>query len=71
MELTGELSVIDASGDYFSLAPMHDDFSFTNVLCYIDDEHLDKVMEFTDGQEVTVTGTITDVGEIFRICIGC
>jgi hypothetical protein len=63
VRLTGELSVIDSSGDYFSLAPMHDDYSFDTVLCYINEEHLDKVMEFTSEQEVTVVGEITDVGE--------
>jgi hypothetical protein len=64
VELTGELNTIDASGDYFSLYPSNDDWAFTGVQCDIEDEHLDKVMEFTTGQQVTVIGTITDVGEV-------
>jgi hypothetical protein len=64
VEMTGELNGIDASGDYFSLYPMNDDWAFTGVQCDIEDEHLDKVMEFKDGQKVTVVGTISDVGEV-------
>lgn len=64
VELTGKLSNIDSSGDYFSLAPMYDDYSFDTVMCYITQEHLDTVANFTDGQQVTVIGTITDVGEV-------
>lgn len=64
VELTGELSSIDASGDYFSLLPANDDWAFTGVQCDIEEEHLDKVMEFKSEQSVTVIGTITDVGEV-------
>jgi hypothetical protein len=64
VELTGELNGIDASGDYFSLYPSNDDWAFTGVQCDIEDEHLDQVMEFTDGQQVKVIGTISDVGEV-------
>ena len=64
VELTGQLSSIDASGDYFSLLPANDDWAFTGVQCDIEEEHLARVMEFTDGQSVTVVGTISDVGEV-------
>lgn len=64
VELTGELSVIDASGDYFSLIPANDDWAFIGVQCYISEEQVSQVSTFTDGQSVTVIGTITDVGEI-------
>lgn len=64
VELTGELVSIDSAGDYFSIGILDDEFSLDTVLCRIKDEHLDKVMEFTDGQEVTILGTITDVGEV-------
>lgn len=64
VELTGELNGIDASGNYFNLYPSNDDWAFTGVQCDIEDEHLDQVMEFTDGQQVTVIGTISDVGEV-------
>ena len=64
VELTGELSVIDASGDYFSLIPANDDWAIIGVQCYISEEQVSQVSMFTDGQSVTVIGTITDVGEI-------
>jgi len=64
VELTGELSNIDSSGKYFSLSKLSDDFSLDSVLCRIDENHLDTVMNFSMGLKVTVTGTITDVGEV-------
>ncbi|MEI6579180.1 MAG: hypothetical protein WCN92_06905 [Eubacteriales bacterium] len=64
VELTGKLSTIDSSGNYFSLGVLHDEFSFDTVLCNIKKEHLNTVENFKSGQEVTVIGTITDVGEI-------
>ncbi|TRW45603.1 OB-fold protein [Georgenia yuyongxinii] len=67
--VTGTLSNIDASGDYFSLTGSQDDFSFTNVQIFIDESHLDTVAAFTSGQEVTVTGKVTGVGEILGYSI--
>ena len=63
VKLTGKLSVIDSSGSYFSLT-RSDEFAIIGVLCKIKDEHLDTVMEFVEDQDVTVYGTITDVGEV-------
>lgn len=62
--LTGELKNIDAQGDYFSLGPMNEEFSFDTVTCYIEEKHLDDVMNFETGDQITVTGTITNVGEV-------
>ncbi|KAF1084317.1 tRNA-anti-like protein [Sporotomaculum syntrophicum] len=64
VEVTGTLVNIDSSGGYFTLEPYNDSFTFTNVQCFIEEEHLDAVAKFTDNQQVTVVGTITDVGEI-------
>jgi len=64
VELTGKLSNIDSSGKYFSLAPIDEEFSFDTILCNINKDHLDAVSQFTTGQNVTVIGTITDVGEV-------
>lgn len=64
VELTGKLSAIDSSGEYFSLTPLHEDFSFYTVLCNITEDHLVAVAKFTIGQQVTVTGTITNIGDI-------
>jgi hypothetical protein len=61
--ITGTLDNIDASGDYFSLRG-NNEYSFINVQVYIDDSFVDAVSAFQKGQTVTVTGTITGVGEI-------
>ena len=63
VKITGIVYNIDASGDYFSLRG-DDEFSFTNVTVNIDESLVGAVSAFTIGQEVTVTGTITGVGEI-------
>ena len=61
--ITGKLDNIDASGDYFSLTG-DSEFSFINVQVYIDDNLVPTVSAFTKGQSVTVTGEISDVGEV-------
>ena len=61
--VTGRLDNIDASGDYFTLRGT-EEFSFTNVQVFIDDDLEKTVSGFKADQEVTVTGEITDVGEI-------
>jgi len=61
--ITGTLSNIDASGDYFTLRG-NSEYSFINVQVYIDDSFIDAVSAFNKGQTVTVTGTISGVGEI-------
>ena len=63
VKITGIVYNIDASGDYFSLRG-DDEFSFTNVTVNIDESLVGAVSAFTIGQEVTVTGKITGVGEI-------
>lgn len=65
--VTGKLSNIDASGDYFSLEGK--DFSFINVQIFIDDEFVDTVSTFKKGQSVTVTGEVTGVGELLGYSI--
>jgi hypothetical protein len=60
--ITGIVDNIDASGDYFSLSG--GELTFIGVMVYIDDSFVDAVSAFKKGQEVTVTGTISDVGEL-------
>ncbi len=62
--VTGFVGSIDASGDYFSLLPEADAFVLTGVQAYTSEKFMDQVANFTEGQPVTVTGKITDVGEI-------
>ena len=62
--VTGFVGSIDASGDYFSLLPEADALVFTGVQAYTSEKFMDQVSNFTQGQPVTVTGKITDVGEV-------
>jgi len=66
--VTGKVENIDASGDYFTITGT-EDFTFTNVQVFIDDSLVETVSGFTTGQDVTVTGVITDVGEILGYSI--
>lgn len=68
VSVTGTVGTIDASGDYFTIEGT-EDFSLTNVQVFIDESHLDTVSEFTEGQDVTVVGTVSDVGEILGYSI--
>lgn len=64
VELTGKVVTIDSSGKYFSIGRMDDSFSLDTVYCGITSEHLQNVMELKDGQNITVIGTIENVGEV-------
>jgi hypothetical protein len=66
LELTGVLKVIDSDGDYVSLYPSDDLFGLTGVQCYMqNDEQVDQVLEMTIGEEITVRGKITKIGEVW------
>jgi hypothetical protein len=60
----GFVGDIDASGKYFSLDPTRDAFILTGVQVQLDKKFQDQVSNFSKGQAVTVTGKITDVGEV-------
>lgn len=64
VEVTGRLSVIDSDGKYFTLDPLSGSFTLVGVRCSIAKEHQNIIANFSKKQEVTVIGTITDVGEI-------
>jgi len=65
VELTGDLCNIDASGDYITLQPMYDEWSFDTIQCYIEtEEQLTKVASMKTGDKVVLRGQVTDVGEI-------
>ena len=64
IEITGYVSVIDASGKYISI-DNGDSFTLDDILCDIKNEDTkNKVMELTTDQKVTIKGKITSVGEI-------
>lgn len=61
---TGFVGNIDASGKYFSLDPERDAFVLTGVQVQLDKKFQEQVSNFSKNQAVTVTGEITDVGEV-------
>lgn len=67
--VSGFVGNIDASGSYFALDPEPDALIFTGVQVQTSEEFLDQVASFTAGQEVTVTGTVTGVGEVLGYSI--
>ena len=62
IELTGRLSNIDSDGDYISLDC--EKYLFETVICSIEEKHLEYVMNLTEGEEITLVGQITDIGEV-------
>lgn len=64
LEITGTLEVIDSDLAYISVHS-GEDFTFIGVMCYIQNEEQEnKVLEMEIGQEITVQGKCTDVGEV-------
>ena len=64
-EVTGLLSNIDSDGSYIDLTSLNDEWDIVGVTCMIqNDEQLEVVKKMSTGQEVTVKGKITDVGEV-------
>ena len=67
--VSGVVGNIDASGNYFALDPEPDAFILTGIQVQTSEEFLDQVASFSQGQAVTVTGTVTNVGEILGYSI--
>ena len=64
VRITGKLSTIDSSGKYISLLP-NTDFAIIGVTCYIKNEETKaKVSELSSDSLITLTGKITEVGEV-------
>ncbi|GAB3622684.1 hypothetical protein GCM10027418_07660 [Mariniluteicoccus endophyticus] len=62
VKVTGTVSTIDSSGAYFTITG--EEFSLQSIMCRINKDQAGQVAGFSKGQQVTVTGTITDVGEV-------
>lgn len=70
VEITGKLQTIDSDGSYISLRPADDPYSFVNAMCYIqDDAQLDKVLEMSTDDTVTLKGKVTSIGEVLGYSI--
>lgn len=66
VRITGRLNVIDSSGKYISIVRDDTMYEIVGVTCYIkNSDQRTKVMEMSVGDQVTLCGKITTVGEIF------
>lgn len=63
--VTGKLSNIDSNGSYINVLPSDDEFAIIGVQCYIkDDSQKELLSSLKVGDTITVSGKITDVGEV-------
>ncbi|ROR55053.1 putative nucleic acid binding protein [Luteococcus japonicus] len=66
--VTGRVRNIDAQGDYFTVRGT-DEYTLTNIQIFINEEQKALVSEFSEGQTVTATGRVSDVGEFLGYSI--
>lgn len=65
VEITGVLKVIDSDGKYITISIDGTSYLFKTVQCYIKDKaQLDVVFTKSVGDELTIKGKITSVGEV-------
>ncbi len=65
VKITGRIDSIDADGKSFYLYPSNNNWAFQGVLCVVQtDEQKEKLKSFKSGNNVTVKGKITSVGEV-------
>ncbi len=65
VELTGQLSNIDSSGQYISIKDPTDEWDFIGIQCYIkNDDQLNVVKSLSTDDMVIVKGKIKEVGEV-------
>ncbi|WNB85156.1 OB-fold protein [Cellulomonas sp. ATA003] len=67
--ISGFVGSIDASGDYFAVDPEPEAIIFTGIQAMTGEEFLDQLATLSQGQAVTVTGTVTSVGEVMGYSI--
>ncbi len=70
VEVSGVLSNIDSSGQYFNISSSKDDYSFILITCYLtNDEQKNVLKELNTGAAVKVKGKVKDVGEVLGYSI--
>lgn len=71
VEVTGKISNFDSDGKYISIEPVDADaWNLDTAMCNIqNDEQRDYLLEKVIGDEVTVKGKITSIGEILGYTI--
>ena len=71
IEVTGKISNFDSDGAYVSIeATNANEWNLDTVLCYIkNDKQLETLMEKSVGDNVTIKGKVTSVGEVLGYSI--
>lgn len=66
VEITGKISNFDSDGSYITIEPTSaDEWNFDTVMCYIKNDTQKRfIMEKSVGDQVTIKGKITSIGEI-------
>ena len=65
VEVTGKLGTIDSDLSYISLMSSTDEWDFLGIHCDIKNKEQKEIVKtLTKGQEITIRGKITDVGEV-------
>lgn len=66
LSITGRLSNIDSDCSYIDIVDQNDEWSILGVQCYTngDDDIISKIKKLNVGDIITVSGKITDVGEV-------
>ena len=66
VEITGKISNFDSDGSYIAIEPVAaDEWNFDTVMCYIkNDTQKSFILEKSVGDQVTIKGEITSIGEI-------
>ena len=69
IELTGKLGTIDSNGQYIGI-DSDDEWSFVNIQCFIkNDDQKSQIMDMSSGDEITLRGKCTSVGELLGYSI--
>ena len=69
IQLTGKLGTIDSGGKYIGI-DSDDEWSFVNIQCFIkNDEQKSQIMDMSSGDEITIRGKCTSVGELLGYSI--
>lgn len=71
VEVTGKISNFDSDGSYISIKPVNADaYDFTTITCNIqNDEQRNYLLEKSVGDNVTIKGKVTSVGEVLGYSI--
>ena len=66
IEITGKIANFDSDGSYITIKPVTaGDWDFEYIMCHIkNSEQLDFLLEKSTGDQVTIKGKITSVGEV-------